>query len=1018
MQMQELVLSLTYISSCSAGATHDIYNDIGFQQDIEEPRNNCDLTIVEPHCQHFLDLVMNNQLKILNGRTLGDTTGKMTCHKSNGSSAVDYFVISSWARDHVDSLQVKEFTSYSDHCPLVLNLTLFEPFVARFQLPDFSDIPLGYRWDNSNSKKKFMAALQSPEVVNNFNNIISSEYSCTLEGNKKLTVALTNCLHLAADASLKAKKIPKKLSRKKWFNHQCDISKRNLNRLANRLGNLPKNSLLRKEYFKQRNKHSNLISNKKYQFLKNLNEAIEDGHILDWRKFKRLKQENDSSPLLDKFDLASFHEFFSKLYSKSDQNIDFSLHTPKYHDHEPNLGILNDPISMSELTKATNNLKKGKSCSTDLISNEMLQSLTPLCSKVILKSFNHSLKSGLYPWHTSVITPIYKSGNPFSPDNYRAIAVGSCMGKLYSSILLDRLLLFKELFCPDPKEQLGFTKGAQTNDHVLTLKTIVDKYTKKNKVRIYACFVDLRKAFDTVCRDLLLHKISCLGISAGNFFNCLSDMYSKSIAKIKISKFLSPDICINRGTKQGHPLSPDLFKLYIQDLSTLLKSDALSHPALANIVISHLLWADDLVLLALNPKGLQDNINILLEFCNSMGLEININKTKILTFCPPRSKQSSETFTLGGLPIKHTERYCYLGIVFHKNGSFSAANTELRSKALRALYGLKNTIIKDALSYKSLNILFDSLIKPILLYGCQVICPHSKTMGYLSKLDHRNSPVNFLKYIAQDHYEKFHLKFIKWSLSVHSKASNIGTWGESGRHPLFYEACKLAIDYFSRVKNSDHALLSAAFQEQATLELPWYQNISKILEKYKCGIKNPKAKLSTQISQKMREEFVEIWQSAKASSPKLEFYNLIKHEFNPENYLSSVKLADTRKSLTKLRISCHNLYIERGRYETPIVPRDRRWCIHCLHNLASKTVEDEFHVLVDCPLYDPIRKKFDFLPESQAHLAGLLSDQKLSPQKINSMARAIHAIFSVNKSSTAYYNSPEFHLSTGACTIL
>ena len=154
------------------------------------------------------------------------------------------------------------------------------------------------------------------------------------------------------------------------------------------------------------------------------------------------------------------------------------------------------------------------------------------------------------------------------------------------------------------------------------------------------------------------------------------------------------------------------------------------------------------------------------------------------------------------------------------------------------------------------------------------------------------------------------------------------------------------------------------------------------------------------------------------SSPKLEFYNLIKHEFNPEKYLSSVKLTDTRKSLTKLRISCHNLYIERGRYETPIVPRDRRSCIHCLHNLSFKTVEDEFHVLVDCPLYDPIRKKFDFLPENQAHLACLLSDQKLCPQKINSMARAIHAILSVNKSSTAFYNSPEFHLSTGACTIL
>ena len=91
-----------------------------------------------------------------------------------------------------------------------------------------------------------------------------------------------------------------------------------------------------------------------------------------------------------------------------------------------------------------------------------------------------------------------------------------------------------------------------------------DKYTKVKKVRLYTCFVDLRKAFDTVCRDLLLHKISCLGIS-GNFFDCLSDMYKKSIAHIKISKLLSPKIDIGKGTEQGHPLSPDLFKFYIND---------------------------------------------------------------------------------------------------------------------------------------------------------------------------------------------------------------------------------------------------------------------------------------------------------------------------------------------------------------------------------------------------------------------------------------------------------------------
>ena len=94
---------------------------------------------------------------------------------------------------------------------------------------------------------------------------------------------------------------------------------------------------------------------------------------------------------------------------------------------------------------------------------------------------------------------------------------------------------------------------------------------------------------------------------------------------------MSPNIDIGKGTEQGHPLSPDLFKIYINDLSSLLKT-AGDYPILADVLISHLLWADDLVLLALSPKALQDNINILLGFFNTMGLELNIKKTKIVIF--------------------------------------------------------------------------------------------------------------------------------------------------------------------------------------------------------------------------------------------------------------------------------------------------------------------------------------------------------------------------------------------------
>ncbi len=446
-----------------------------------------------------------------------------------------------------------------------------------------------------------------------------------------------------------------------------------------------------------------------------------------------------------------------------------------------------------------------------------------------------------------------------------------------------------------------------------------------------------------------------------------------------------------------------------------------NYPILADVIISHLLWADDLVLLALSPEGLQDNINILLNFCNMMGLEINIIKTKVVIFCPPRCKPSFEQFTLGELPIKHTEKYCYLGIIFHRDGTFTAANAELRANALRALYGLKQQIVKDALSIRSINILFDSLIKPALLYGCQVLCPHSNTMNYLFKINDESNPQNILKYIAHDHYEKFHLKFIKWSLSVHSKSSNVGCWGDSGRYPLFYEACKLAIDYYSRVEHSDNALLAAAFHEQVSLELTWYKNISQLLSKYNSPTTtsyNPKAKISTQITHYMREEFVETWKTVKASSAKLEFYNLFKHNFGPENYLSAVKIPDARKSLTRLRISCHNLYIERGRYEIPLVPREDRWCAYCFFSTGMKHVEDENHVLVSCPLYSPIRDKFDFHPNNLDEVAGLLSDKNSCSTNTHALARVVQAILATNECYTAYYKSPDFHSSTDSCVLI
>ena len=110
--------------------------------------------------------------------------------------------------------------------------------------------------------------------------------------------------------------------------------------------------------------------------------------------------------------------------------------------------------------------------------------------------FNACLINAVYPWNCSIISPLHKKGNKSDPDNYRAVAVSSVIGKLFSTILLERLLEFRSNFCPDPPNQLGFTKKAQTYDHILTMKTIASKY-KKLKRPVFAIFVDLKKAFDS-----------------------------------------------------------------------------------------------------------------------------------------------------------------------------------------------------------------------------------------------------------------------------------------------------------------------------------------------------------------------------------------------------------------------------------------------------------------------------------------------------------------------------------------
>ena len=121
----------------------------------------------------------------------------------------------------------------------------------------------------------------------------------------------------------------------------------------------------------------------------------------------------------------------------------------------------------------------------------------------ILKLFNKVFTSGIYPkkWVEGYITPIFKSENPRLPQNYRGITITNSIGKLFNIILNNRLDNFLSENNIIHESQIGFSKKARTSDHLFVMKCLIDKYTNSGNKRLYACFVDFHKAFDTIIHE-------------------------------------------------------------------------------------------------------------------------------------------------------------------------------------------------------------------------------------------------------------------------------------------------------------------------------------------------------------------------------------------------------------------------------------------------------------------------------------------------------------------------------------
>ena len=585
------------------------------------PRNSEDTGEINIRGAELLNMCKALNMTILNGRKSGDLFGKYTSIHWNGKAVVDFGIVPADSYEAVTSFSVRNYAPFvSDHCPIFFDLRSLGKKATK-QNENLKELPKVFRIRDDDIVK-LKETLQSPAIA---------EKLCAMNNLTNPQALATGISDTLLDACTLSEMRPKKTfmptADKPWFDRECQSLKNTIKKKCKILRINKSDSNLQRQVAASNKQLKKLVCKKKNEYK------------LDIVNKMNLTGKNQKYfwKLLDKLDGSSHENFFKDLISGErwvdhfkkvlrEENRDIV-----YPEDSSDQGPLDQRITREELNEAEYVLRPDKSTGYGSLSNEIIKCLVETNPRIILKLFNLVFESNakIEQWAIAILTPILKSGPKMDPSNYRGISILSCLGKLYTAILNKRLMKFvieRGILRP---EALGFVAGNRTSDAHLVVHSLIQRYCHQENRKIFSCFVDFSKAFDTIPRDLLFEKLLKYGIN-GKFFNNIKTMYTNDNCCIKVGNKLTESFLANQGVKQGCILSPLLFNIFIADIVERFETENCRPIKIdESRNLSCLLWADDIILLSHSEEGLRNMLSALDSYVNENGMSINTKKNNV-----------------------------------------------------------------------------------------------------------------------------------------------------------------------------------------------------------------------------------------------------------------------------------------------------------------------------------------------------------------------------------------------------
>ncbi|KAH9269249.1 hypothetical protein BASA83_008741 [Batrachochytrium salamandrivorans] len=314
-----------------------------------------------------------------------------------------------------------------------------------------------------------------------------------------------------------------------------------------------------------------------------------------------------------------------------------------------------------------------------------------------------------------------KDGDPLNPGDKRGIALINVGLKLVCKVLQMRIERFVETNNLLSYEQAGFRKREECVGQVVSLVDIIQRRQNAG-LNTHVLFIDIRKAFDTVPVGALLWKLQNMGFPRRTLA-FLKALYTSSSARARAGSLLSDPFLVQRGVRQGCPLSGLLFNLFINDI--LDGVAPITVPGLPQDTnpIRGLMYADDVAVFADSEQSLLAASTAIEQWANQWEMQFGVAKCGIISFTGHLVSRLDNPLDirLHGQLVSRVESYKYLGVLIDSKLDHSAWLKQKRYALEHTISALHPVLANHQLTVNYRSRIFSAVVMGKAYYGLELV---------------------------------------------------------------------------------------------------------------------------------------------------------------------------------------------------------------------------------------------------------------------------------------------------------